>query len=470
MLGWEYPPHITGGLGTACEGLTKALSRLGVKVDFIVPTLLGGEEAEHMSIFASDYALNDGGPFIGASLNSNSSLAVPSNGASVIDTKSNTLTSIETHRIPALLSPYWSEADFDLYLETLKSSITDKSILERFIPLQLHSSLNDHGGGGGRLGGRYSRSIFNEVATYAANVLSLSLRRQFDVIHAHDWMTFPAAVALKKLTGKPLVVHVHSLEYDRSGEAGNSQIKEIEGLGVTMADRVIAVSCYTKGLVVREHSVEGERIAVVHNGVYPKVAVEAYRNEVNKVSKVTAARKTVLFLGRVTFQKGPDYFVEAAARVVPHVPDVLFVMAGTGDMLPRMINRVQELGIERNFEFTGFLRGEEVERIFTLADLYVMPSVSEPFGITALEAISHETPVILSRQSGVSEVLKHALKVDFWDIDKMADLIINGLIHNELRQDMLVMAREEIKKVRWDAAALKVETLYQELGLQAKTL
>jgi glycosyltransferase involved in cell wall biosynthesis len=197
---------------------------------------------------------------------------------------------------------------------------------------------------------------------------------------------------------------------------------------------------------------------VVHNGVYPRDVRDTYRS-----CSAHKNQKIVLFLGRVTFQKGPDYFVEAAASVVPHVPEVLFVMAGAGDMLPRMIQRVQELGIERNFEFTGFLKGEEVERIFTLADLYVMPSVSEPFGITALEAISHDTPVIISRQSGVAEVLHHSLKVDFWDTHRMADLMINGLIHDELRESMVSMAREELKKVRWDASAMKVESLYRSI-------
>jgi glycosyltransferase involved in cell wall biosynthesis len=171
----------------------------------------------------------------------------------------------------------------------------------------------------------------------------------------------------------------------------------------------------------------------------------------------------VLFLGRITFQKGPDYFVEAAAKVIPHVPDVIFVMAGTGDMRQRMIDRVNELGLSQHFFFPGFLKGQEVEEMFSLADVYVMPSVSEPFGLSALEAIKFETPVIISRQSGVSEVLSHALKVDFWDTERLADLMINALQHEELRADLVAMAREEVRRLHWEASALRTIEVYRRL-------
>ena len=270
-------------------------------------------------------------------------------------------------------------------------------------------------------------------------------------------MTYPAAVALAKATNKPLVLHVHSLEFDRSGTHQNKQIADIESWGLNNANAVIGVSYYTRALIHQQYGVPLEKIQVVHNGVYKGEVVKNYRIEQGWPSKV------VLFLGRITFQKGPDYFVEAAAKVIPIVNDVLFVMAGSGDMLDRMVSRVRDLGISDHFHFPGFLRGPEVERMFSVADLYVMPSVSEPFGISALEAISYETPVIISRQSGVSEVLRHALKVDFWDVDRMADLIVNALLHEELRADMVAMAHEEVKRLRWDASALRTVDVYRSI-------
>jgi len=237
----------------------------------------------------------------------------------------------------------------------------------------------------------------------------------------------------------------------------NPQIHQIERFGVRAASRVIAVSYYTRGIIHQQHGIPLEKICVVHNGVYGAETVQQYRTQKKWPGKI------VLFLGRITFQKGPDYFVEAAARVIPHVPDVLFVMAGTGDLLPRIIDRVNQLGIGKHFSFPGFLRGPEVEEMFSIADLYVMPSVSEPFGITALEAIKFDTPVIISRQSGVSEVLTHALKFDFWDVERQADLMINALQHDELRADMVFMAREEMRRQHWDAAALKTRQVYSNI-------
>lgn len=444
MLGWEYPPHISGGLGTACEGLTVALSRLSVSVDFVVPQLFGGEAASHMTLIDSAQERDRFETGVHSSSNG-SGITVSEEGG------------IRTTRIPALLSPYWGENDFEEYVDAIKSfkERVDTTLTQSFPPAvqevlaKAHSVRHSIE--------RYSGDIFGEVRQYTENVVALLANRDFDVIHAHDWMTFPAGVALSRVTGKPLVVHVHSLEYDRSGRSVNPRINEIERMGVQASDLVIAVSHYTRTVIEREHSVGKNKIEIVHNGVYPKEVVQRYRHE------RAANQKVVLFLGRITFQKGPEYFVEAAARVIPHVPEVLFVMAGSGDMLPRMVERVREMGLEKHFRFPGFLRGEEVEQMFSIADLYVMPSVSEPFGISALEAISFDTPVIISRQSGVSEVLGHALKVDFWDVNRMADLIINGLVHPELRSDMVSMAREEVKRLRWDAAALKTIDAYRRV-------
>jgi glycogen synthase len=251
-------------------------------------------------------------------------------------------------------------------------------------------------------------------------------------------------------------VHIHSLEQDRSGNGGaNPTIVAIEGAGVRAASRVIAVSHYTARKIHELHGVPHERISVVHNGVYARPVVNAYREEHPKTGPL------VLFLGRITYQKGPDYFVEAAAKVLLKVPSARFVMAGSGDMLPQIKERVKALGIDESFEFPGFVRGAEVEHLFSTADAYVMPSVSEPFGISALEAMSYETPVILSRQSGASEVLRHALKVDFWDIDRLAAQIVAVLKYPELRTSIIEMAREEVRRVHWEAAATKVKQVYE---------
>jgi glycosyltransferase involved in cell wall biosynthesis len=308
---------------------------------------------------------------------------------------------------------------------------------------------------GGDKPGHYGRNLFGEVLRFADRVTAWARHQTPDLIHAHDWMTFPAATRIARMLSIPLVVHIHSLEQDRSGHGPNPTIVAIESAGVRAATRVIAVSHYTARKIHELHGVDLERISVVHNGVYARPIVAAYQEEHPKSGPL------VLFLGRITYQKGPEYFVEAAAKVLAKVPDARFVMAGNGDMLPQVKARVAELGIDSAFEFPGFVRGADVEHLFSTADAYVMPSVSEPFGISALEAMSYETPVILSRQSGASEVLRHALKVDFWDIDRLAAQIIAVLQYPELRSSIVEMAREEVRRVHWEAAATKVKHVYE---------
>jgi len=419
MLGWEYPPHISGGLGTACAGLTAGLARQGVDITFVVPHLTGEEDAPHMALIASNAPLPVGKP------RSGSRATTPSAAQPIVNPV----------RIPARLSPY-------LRPEEYARASAPHAGAARFF-----EEGTGHGG--------YGADIFREVARYADAVVERFGGGEFDVVHAHDWMTFPAGVAVAQALGRPLVAHVHSLEVDRSGGGVNEHIHQTERFGVQHAAAVIPVSYYTRAAIHQHHGVPFDRMHVVHNGVYAREVVQSYRRARGWPARV------VLFLGRITYQKGPDYFVEAAAKVVPHVPDVLFVMAGAGDMLERMVARVKQLGLAAHFYFPGFLRGQDVEQMFSVADLYVMPSVSEPFGISALEAISFDTPVIISRQSGVAEVLQHALKVDFWDIDRLADLMINSLLHDELREDMVAMAREEVRGLRWEAAAMKTLDIYR---------
>jgi glycosyltransferase involved in cell wall biosynthesis len=303
----------------------------------------------------------------------------------------------------------------------------------------------------------YAASLFTEVERFTSDVVRRFANEAFDIIHAHDWMTFPAGVALAKATKRPLVVHVHSLEHDRSGFFYDSTIDSVEREGLRSADRVIAVSHYTKRSIEHHHGIPSRRISVVHNGIYPRQVVNDYRH------RKTWPQHVVLFLGRVTAQKGPEYFVEVAAKVLPNIQDIVFVLAGSGDLLPEIKELVRRKSLDAHFLFPGFVQGEELEELFSVASLYVMPSVSEPFGLTALEAVSFDTPVVLSKQSGAAEVLEHVIKVDFWDTDRMAEIIIDMLNHPELREELARNAREELTKLHWDVAALKSIELYKEL-------
>jgi len=457
MLGWEYPPHIAGGLGTACEGLTWALAEQGVSIHFVVPQLFGNEQAGHMTL--TDQLRRAAPP-----LEPDDEGRAPRHEP------------FETTRIPAFLQPYWSPKDFRSALRESQKASGPKTASQHHRGDSISRALIDGEVYGVDLisalyreeffpevpvphGPQYGEDIFLEVERFTGNVITRIASEDFDVIHAHDWMTFPAGVALAELTGKPLVVHVHSLEHDRSGVFVNEQIDQIERFGIESADRVIVVSHYTKKLLEQHHGVCSDKISVIHNGVYPRQAVQDYR------IKKTWPRHVVLFLGRITFQKGPGYFVDMASRVIPHIPDVLFVMAGSGDMLAGIVEKVEELQLQNHFLFPGFLQGEELEEMFSIADLYVMPSVSEPFGLAALEAISFDTPVIVSKQSGVAEVIDNALKADFWDVDRMADMIINALIHEELRRELVCRAREEVKKLHWGVAAQKTIAVYEDVTL-----
>jgi len=333
MFGWEFPPRISGGLGTACFGMTKALAGLGHQITFVLP------QAEEASV-----------PF----LNLVPAYGISSSGAEPKDRETEPLRRLMVTPIPALLSPYLNEGRYqDLYLSG-GSRFRDSSAV-------------------------YGLDLIAEVIRYGRAAGVVARRFSFDIIHAHDWMTVPAALLARRISGKPLVLHVHSLEYDRSGENVNGEILDIEKEGLEQADHIIAVSHRTKRMIVERYGIPPQKVSVVYNAVSRDEAQRIYRIE------RTGKQKMVLFLGRITFQKGPDYFVEAAAKVLQVLPDVTFVMTGAGNMMGQMIERVGELKIGSRFHFTGFLQGEEIERIFSLSDLYVMPSVSEPFGISPLK-------------------------------------------------------------------------------------
>jgi glycogen(starch) synthase len=414
MFGWEFPPRMSGGLGTACYGITAALAGLGHRITFVLP--------------------QDGEAGAAPFLDLVSATGVPVSDKDREVAMETLLRHLMLRPLPSLLHPYLDPGHYHtLYLSEQKRFPEKASV--------------------------YGPDLFAEVLRYgrAGGVLARTL--SFDVIHAHDWMTVPAALMARRISGRPLVLHVHSLEYDRSGENVNEAILSIEREGMEKADRIIAVSHRTKRMITERYAIPPEKISVVYNAVTQQEAQQIFRTEKPGATK---EQKVVLFLGRITFQKGPDYFVEAAAQVLQALPDVTFVMAGAGDMMGRMIERVGELGIGDRFHFTGFLQGEEIERIFSLSDLYVMPSVSEPFGISPLEAMMYDVPVILSRQSGVSEILKHALKIDFWDVREIASKIIAVLTLPVMAGEMAEKAREELRKIRWETAAERIAAIYGE--------
>lgn len=408
MFGWEFPPLISGGLGTACFGMTEALTGLGHDIVFVMPRQGDGMLP----------AISGSIPVVQVSPVSDAGVA---------------LQGLTLRALHSTLRPYGDGP----HERSLLTGRTDSRL--------------QHGTG------HYGADLIAESMRYGKAAGAMARERPFDVIHAHDWMTVFAGIEAKAAGGRPLVLHIHALEFDRSGENINRAIYDIERLGMERADRVIAVSHYTKGLMVNRYGVDAGKIDVVHNAVVrsDKMPDLPIRRD--------PARKTVLFLGRITFQKGPDYFIEAAARVLEKMPDVTFVMAGAGDMMPRMVERVAERGIGGNFHFTGFLTGDEVDRVYAASDLYVMPSVSEPFGITPLEAMRCDVPVIISRQSGVSEIIEHALKVNFWDVGEMADKMIAVLRHPALAGEMVERSREALQRIRWEGAAVKIENIYRLL-------
>ena len=305
-----------------------------------------------------------------------------------------------------------------------------------------------------KFSGKYGANLMEEVASYAMVAATIASENTFDVIHAHDWLTYAAGIAAKRISGKPLVIHVHATSFDR-GSADNidTRVFEIERMGMLEADKVITVSNLTRNIVINKYGIDPSKVITVHNAV-----------DFNEFQQVDVKRgvddKIVTFLGRITFQKGPEYFIEAAAKVLKRMPSARFVMAGNGDLMNRSIRRVAKLGIADRFHFTGFLRGADVKKMFAYSDVYVMPSVSEPFGISPLEAMKSNVPTIISKQSGVAEVLKYAIKVDFWDIDAMADAMYGLLAYPGLSEMSIRCGVEEVNALKWENAALKIKDVY----------
>ncbi|MCL5010849.1 MAG: glycosyltransferase family 4 protein [Patescibacteria group bacterium] len=302
-------------------------------------------------------------------------------------------------------------------------------------------------------------TLFNLVEKYKQAAKIIARKETFDLIHAHDWLAFPAGLEAKKISKKPLVVHVHATELDRVGNQGpNQYVWDIEKNVMEKADRIIAVSNFTKNKIVNDYGIGPEKIRVVHNGIEP-----AEPQSASELLGAKGKNKMVLFVGRITLQKGPDYFLTAAKKILEKNPEVIFVMAGSGDMEKQVIEKAVELGIAKKVFFAGFLRGGDLAGTFRAADVFVMPSVSEPFGIAPLEALQYGVPVIISRQSGVSEILSHCLKVDFWDTDQMANQILACLKYPALHQTLRANGETEARGITWNNSAEECINVYNEI-------
>ena len=396
MFGWEFPPFNSGGLGVACEGLSKALSASGVSLTFVLP-----------------------------------------------------------FKIP--ISAPWCKF---VFANESSDLMNDAQIRSLFSGYQSHSNTAETQKYG--LPASISGDLMERVRSYALKAPGIARKNKHSVIHAHDWLTYPAGIAAKEASGRPLVVHIHATEFDRSaGDNINREVYNIELEGFRRADAVVAVSNRTREKVIQKYGISPHKVKVIHNGVEFQKSKGAIPEVFSKIK--SDGNKIVLYAGRITLQKGPDYFVAMAEKILRYEPKTFFVVSGSGDMEEYMIREVSKLGISQNFIFCGFLRGEELATIYREADIYVMPSVSEPFGLLPLEVMISDTPVLISKESGVSEVVSCVLKSHFWDVDDMADKVISVLRHKKFKNHLSTNGREEVKAIHWKAAAESLISLYNSL-------
>ncbi len=423
MFGWEFPPHIAGGLGTACKGIVEGLAHNGVETLFVMPSASGDEDQSCTRIInASDVAVQN-----------------------VSETVDEFLDKVKFINVDSNIVPY---VDPDQYFEAIEE-MKRKKTTETTIGF----------GQKFKFSGKYGANLLEEVSRYAqvGGTIAMQNKDAFDVIHAHDWLTYLAGIAAKELTGKPLVVHVHATSFDRgTDDMVDSRVYAIERRGMEAADKVVAVSELTRNIVINKYGIDPSKVIAVHNAV-------DFSGRENLEIQRGVKDKIVTFLGRITFQKGPEYFIDAAAKVLKRTENVRFVMAGSGDMMNRAIRQVARLGISDRFHFTGFLRGADVQKMFALSDVYIMPSVSEPFGISPLEAMRSNVPSIISFQSGAAEILKYAFKVNFWDVDAMADDIYALIKYPALADFAAKKGFDEVNALKWDHAAAKLKDIYYSL-------
>lgn len=412
MFGWEFPPHILGGLGTASYGLTRGMAAQGdMDIVFVMPKPWGDEDQSFLKI-------------IGA------------NNTPVV----------------------WKDAGWD----------TVKERLEKYMDPQEYYSLRDniydnfsykHTNELGCIdfSGRYPDNLLEEINNYSIVAGVIARTYPCDIIHSHDWLTYPAGMHAKAITGKPLVLHVHATDFDRSRGNVNPQVYGIERDGMDHADHIICVSDLTRRTVIEKYGQDPHKVSTVHN------AVEPLSPEIVAIAPKKQKDKIVTFLGRITMQKGPEYFVETAARVLQRSKNIRFVMAGNGDMMNKMILLAANKGISNHFHFTGFLKGKQVYEMLKSSDVYVMPSVSEPFGISPLEAMQCGVPTIISKQSGCAEILNRAIKTDYWDVEAMADAIYSICTYPAMAEFLQREGKAEVDEIKWEYAGQKVRDIYNRL-------
>ena len=423
MLGWEFPPLFSGGLGVATFGMVKAL-RNNVDIKLIIPSYSTSSSLSNVNIIG----LN--------------SIAAKELDMEQLRFNFEDLTS-EVHRIPLSLSPYHyiNEEIERNRLREETANFTSERTLE-----MIHTIFSDSN--------VYGFNVMHKVYLYTQLSEQIARSMEFDIIHAHDWITFAAGLRIKNSTGKPLVVHVHSLETDRAGEGIRNSIYHLEKEVLGAADSVFSVSQFTKEQIVRHYGIDPSKIHVVHNGIDP--------GDMPRKSH-ELRDKYVVFLGRLTHQKGPEFLLETAEKVTKVYPRVKFVVAGTGDQFAHVLETSAYKKLGSKFIFAGFLSKAKVDELLSMADVYFMPSVSEPFGITALEAAQHHVPTVLSSQSGAAEVMKSSLKADFWDTDKYANYIYALLKYGPLNQQLSESAKAELDGLTWDHTAKKIYNVYQQL-------
>lgn len=397
MFGWEFPPFNSGGLGVACEGLSKALVSSGVDLTFVLP-----------------------------------------------------------FKVP--ISIPWCRL---VFANESTEQISESQMRNLFSGYQSHSVQSEYKISDNGLPMCISGDLIERVKAYALRAGAIAKKNKHSIIHAHDWLTYPAGIEAKKVSGRPLVVHIHATEFDRSGDNINRDIFNIELKGFQEADTIVAVSNHTKKKVVEKYGISPNKVKVVHNGIEFKNNFASIEHNLNRLKE--SGNSIVLFVGRITMQKGPDYFVAMAEKVLSREPKTFFVVSGSGDMEGEMIRMVASRGLSSKFIFCGFLRGEELNRVYKAADIFVMPSVSEPFGLVPLEAMISEVPVLVSKESGVSEVISTALKSHFWDIDDMADKVLSVLRYKKLSNHLSSHGKEEVKTIHWKKAADSLISLYNSL-------
>ena len=413
MFGWEFPPHILGGLGTASYGLTKGMAlQPDMEITFVMPKPWGDEDRSFLRL-------------IGAC------------------------------NTPVV----WKDVPWDFV----------KAQVGKYMDPQLYYDLRDHiyadfsyyptnQLGCINFSGRYPENLLEEINNYSIVAGVIARTANCDIIHSHDWLTYPAGIHTKTVTGKPLVIHVHATDFDRSRGKVNPTVYRIEKDGMDHADHIITVSNLTRNTVIEKYHQDPRKVTTVHNAVEP-LSLEIEAIETKKATK----DKVVTFLGRITMQKGPEYFVEAAAKVLKKTDKVRFVMAGNGDMMNQMIRLAAQRNISDRFHFTGFMKGKQVYEVLKSSDVYVMPSVSEPFGISPLEAMQCGVPTIISKQSGCAEILDNAIKTDYWDIEAMADAMYSIITYPAMFEYLKVEGKNEVDQITWEKAGWKVRSIYDQV-------